>query len=174
MVDAAPIVVPAGTGSFNVTFVAAAGPLLVTVIRKIKELPTSPGFGDAVFVIDRSTLEALTTFKFTWVECISKPDWPVIVIKLLATGVVAFVLIVSVVVFAFASVIFTVVGLNVADAPIGSPVALRLTMPVNAAKGVIVIVYCADPPGTMFLVDGVAVIAKSAVADSGDVVTKVL
>ena len=174
MVDAAPIVVPPGTGSFNVTFVAAAGPLFVTVIRKIKELPTSPGFGDAVFVIAKSTLEALITFKFNCVECISEPDWPVIVITLLATGVVAFVLIVSVAVLAFPSVIFIVVGLNVADAPVGKPVALKFTIPVNVANGVMVIVYCAEPTGTMFLVEGVALIAKSGVADSGELVRNVL
>ena len=63
------------------------------------------------------------------------------VIVLLLIGVFAVVEIVSVDVFALASLIFTDVGLNIAEAPVGSPVALRFTFPVNPANGVIVIVY---------------------------------
>jgi hypothetical protein len=65
VVEAAPMVVVAGTGSFSITFVALAGPLFVTIIRKTNEEPTSPGFGDAVLLIDKSTLDGLTTFRFT-------------------------------------------------------------------------------------------------------------
>ena len=72
--EAAPSVVPAGTGSFSVTFVAAAGPWFVTTIRNTNELPTSPGFGEALFVMDKSTLAGFTTFKFTCVEWINDPD----------------------------------------------------------------------------------------------------
>lgn len=156
---------PAGTGSFSITFVAAAGPLFVTVIRNTNELPTSAGFGEAVLVIDKSTLEGLTTFRFTWAECINDPDWALIVIMLLAIGALTLVVIVRVDVFEFASLMFTGVGLKTAVAPVGKPLTLRFTLPVNAAKGVMVIVYCADPAGTMLRVAGVAVIAKSGVED---------
>lgn len=65
VVEAAPTVVPAGTGSFSITLVALAGPLFVTIIRKTNDEPTSPGFGDAVLLNDKSTLDGLTTFRFT-------------------------------------------------------------------------------------------------------------
>ena len=136
-----PNVVPDGTGSFNITLVAAAGPLFVTVIRKTSELPTSPGFGEALLLIDKSTLAGLTTFKFTGAECINDPDCPATVIAWFAMGVPEVVVIVSVDVLAFASLIFTDVGLKTADAPVGKPLALRFTVPVKAANGVIVIVY---------------------------------
>jgi hypothetical protein len=134
-------VVPGGTGSFTTTLVAAAGPLFVTVIRKTSELPTPPGFGEALFVIDKSTLAGLTTFKFTGTECINDPDCPETVIVWFAMGVLEAVEIVSVAVLAFPSLMFTNVGLKTADAPVGKPVALRFTVPVKAANGVIVIVY---------------------------------
>ena len=86
-------------------------------------------------------------------------------ITVLAIGVLNPVVIVSVDVFAVASFMLTDVGLKTADAPVGKPVALRFTVPVKAAKGVIVIVYCADPVGTRLRVEGVAVIAKSGVED---------
>jgi len=62
-------------------------------------------------------------------------------------GVPAVVVIVTVDVFADASVILTVAGLNAAPAPVGRPVAERLTAPVNPANGVIVTTYCAVVPG---------------------------
>lgn len=58
-----------------------------------------------------------------------------------ATGVFEFVVIVSVDVFEFASLIFTDVGLKAAEAPVGSPVAFKFTTPVKAANGVTVTVY---------------------------------
>ena len=60
--DDEPKVTPAGNASVTVTFVAAAGPLLVATMRYDSGTPTCPGFGDAVFVTDRSALVGLTTF----------------------------------------------------------------------------------------------------------------
>ena len=53
-------------------------------------------------MIAKSTLEGLTTFKFTWDECINIPDCPVIVIVLFAIGVLEIVVMVSVDVFGLA------------------------------------------------------------------------
>ena len=51
-------VLPAGIGSATVTPVSVSGPLLVTTIVQVMLLPCSSGLGDAVFVIERSTLNA--------------------------------------------------------------------------------------------------------------------
>ena len=58
-------VTPAGRASVVVTFVALAGPLFVVTMRYESGTPTCPGFGDAVFVIERSTLVGGTTFRVT-------------------------------------------------------------------------------------------------------------
>jgi hypothetical protein len=105
--------------------------------------------------------------------CIVVPAVPVIVIVLSPKGVVPLVPIVSVVVLANASVILTEVGLKLAFAPAGNPVALKFTVPVNPANGVIVIEYCALLPGVTARDDGVTLIAKSGVAEAGADVTKV-
>lgn len=62
-------------------------------------------------------------------------------IWLLAIGVFELVVSVRVDVCEFASLIFTGVGLKAADVPVGRPVAVRLTAPVNEANGVVVTVY---------------------------------
>jgi hypothetical protein len=101
------------------------------------------------------------------------PDIPVTVIVLLATGVVAFVVIVNVEFLEVASVIFTGVGLKFAAAPEGKPLAERLTIPVNPARGVTVIKYSALPPGTTDRDRGVAFTAKSGVVAAGAEATNV-
>ncbi len=47
-------VVPAGTGAVSVTSWAASGPVLVTVIVKVRSPPAATGFGSAVTVTARS------------------------------------------------------------------------------------------------------------------------
>ena len=72
--EADPNVMPPGKVSETVTLVAVAGPLLVATSRYERVDPTWPGLGDAVFVIDKSTLEALTILKAAAAECINEPD----------------------------------------------------------------------------------------------------
>jgi hypothetical protein len=60
------------------------------------------------------------------------------------------------------------VGLKVPVAPVGSPVTLRPTVPVNPFAGVTVVVYVAALPTTTVCEDGVADNAKS----GEDVVSK--
>ena len=88
-------------------------------------------------------------------------------------GVPAVVVIVSVAVFEVASVILTEAGLKFAVAPAGKPVAVRLTLPVKPADGVIVSVYCALAPGVTACKDGPAISEKSGVEANGAAVTKV-
>ena len=97
-----------------------------------------------------------------------------IVREKLPSGVPAVVVTVSVDVLEVASVMLTEVGLKVADAPAGNPVALRFTVPVNPADGVMVTVYCALPFGTVAREAGETLISKSGVAENGADVTKVL
>ena len=81
---------------------------------------------------------------------------------------------VNVAVFDVASVIITVAGLKAMVTPVGNtPVVLRLTAAVKPASGVILIVYCACPPGTTFLVVGEMSMAKSGVDDAGADATNV-
>ena len=120
---------------------AGAGPLFITVIRYERLTPTCPGLGDADLPTARSTLAGLITLSVTDAVCIVVPAVPVILIVLSPNGVVPLVPIVSVEVLANASVILTEVGLKLAFAPAGNPVALKFTVPVNPANGVIVIEY---------------------------------
>ena len=92
----------------------------------------------------------------------------------LPSGVPAVVVTVSVEVFEVASVIVTEVGLKLAEAPAGNPVALKLTVPVKPADGVIVTVYCALPLGTVTRVAGETFMSKSGVDENGAEVTSVL
>src|SRR5215208_1234025 len=68
--------IPAGSVSATVTFVAAAGPLLVAMTRYERLTPACPGFGEAVLVSERSALDALTTFNVAGSECNVTPDSP--------------------------------------------------------------------------------------------------
>jgi hypothetical protein len=101
------------------------------------------------------------------------PLLAVMVMVLLPSGVAAVVEIVRVAVFAVASLMMIGVGLKLALAPDGKPLAVRFTGPVNPARGVIVTVYCALAPGITARADGVAVITKSGVVDAGADATKV-
>ncbi len=76
-------------------------------------------------------------------------------------------------VFEVASVIFIEAGLKLAPAPAGNPVAPRFTTPVKPASGVMVTKYIALSPGTSERAEGVALIAKSGVAEAGAEATKV-
>ena len=136
-------------------------------------MPTCPGFGEADLLTDRSILVGLMTCNPTGVVCVKAPAVPVMLIVLFPSGVPAVVATVKVDVFEVASVILIVAGLKVAVAPVGRPVALRLTVPVKPASGVTVIEYVVSPPGTNDREDGVALIAKSGVAEAGDEATKV-
>ncbi len=69
------------------------------------------------------------------------------------------VLIVSVALLDDAFVRSTEVGLNVAFAPVGNPLALKLTVPVKPAKGVTVVMYWALVPGVTAFKVGVALTA---------------
>ena len=62
-------VTPVGNVSDTVMLVAVAGPLLTTTNRYERACPCCAGFGDAVFVRDRSILVALTTFSVAGVVC---------------------------------------------------------------------------------------------------------
>ena len=92
----------------------------------------------------------------------------------LPSGVAPVVVTVSVEVFDVASVMLTEVGLKFADAPAGKPVAVKLTVPAKPAEGVIVIVYCALPVGTVVPAVGETLMSKSGVAEKGADVTRVL
>jgi hypothetical protein len=81
---------------------------------------------------------------------------------------------VNVDVLEFASMMFTVEGLNCAVVFAGSDDAVRATAPVNPAKGVIVTTYCPVAPGVTFLEVGVTDTAKSGVVEAGTEVTNVL
>ena len=84
-----------------------------------------------------------------------------------------FVLTVRVEVFEVPSVIFTDAGVKPAVDPNGSPLALRFTVPVNPASGVIVTSYNALSPGITDLEEGLTVIEKFGVLDADDEATKV-
>jgi hypothetical protein len=133
-------VTPDGKVSPRLTFVATAGPLLVAVIRYESGTPTCPGFGDAVFVTDKSALAGFTTLNVACVECAVEPDCALMSNKWLPTGMFALVVTVSVAVFELASVMLTGVGLKTALAPVGRLATLRFTFPVNPASGVTVTV----------------------------------
>jgi hypothetical protein len=87
--------------------------------------------------------------------------------------VLPFVLIVRVEVFEVPSVIFTDTGLKSEVNPTGRPLALRLTVPVNPASGVIVTSYTALSPGITDLEEGLTVIEKFGVLEADDEATKV-
>src|SRR5882724_5177163 len=121
----------------------------------------------------RSMLEGLTTFKFTATEWTVLPAVPVMLTGKSPNGVPAVVVIVSVVVLEVASEILTDAGLKFAIAPLGNPLALRFTVPVKPADGVIVTLYCAFAPGVRARNDGLAITEKSGVDAKGALVTKV-
>ena len=102
--------------------------------------PTSAGFGDAVLTSERSALVLLTTRRETMAVCCKLPLVAVIVSGKVPTGVLALVVIVIVDVFAEASVMLMGVGLKLALAPVGNPLALKLTFPVKPPEGVMVTV----------------------------------
>lgn len=83
------------------------------------------------------------------------------------TGVLELVVIDNVDDFAAASVIFTGVGLKAALAPVGKPLMLNETLPVNPFEGVIVTLYVVPFPGATVCKDGEALTAKSGVAAAG-------
>ena len=76
-------------------------------------------------------------------------------------------------VFEVPSVIFTDTVLKPAVDPTGRPLALRVTVPVNPARGVIVTSYTALSPGITDLEGGLTVIEKFGVLDADDEATKV-
>ena len=159
--------------SLRFTFVARAGPPLVTVTRYERLSPTCPGFGDAVLVIERSTLEGLITLNVAGTVFMIVPAIPVILTLYVPRGVPAPVAAVSVEVFEVASVIFTEAGLKLAVVPAGKPVELRATVPVNPASGVTVTEYAALSPGITARADGLTVIEKFGVLDADAEATKV-
>lgn len=163
---------PGGKVSVTFTFVAAAGPLLVTVRRYAKFTPTCPGFGDADLLKARSILDGLITFSVTVPECTVAPV-PVTLKLKSPSGVAAVVSTVSVALFDVASVILMEVGVKLPLAPAGNPLALRLMTPVKPANGAMVTVYCALPPGVTKREAGVAVIVKSGVVEAGAEATNV-
>ena len=61
----------------------------------------------------------------------------------------------------------TVVGLKLAPAPVGNPLALIATLPVNPFSALIVAVYPALFPAVTVCVPGVVAIEKSAVPPTG-------
>ena len=88
-------------------------------------------------------------------------------------GVPAAVVIVNAAVFEAPSVILTEAGLKFDVAPAGKPVAVRFTVPVKPADGVIVVEYCAVAPGVTARKDGLAISEKSGMEANGAAVTKV-
>jgi hypothetical protein len=102
---------------------------------------------------------ALTT-SVTVVLCVRVPLVPVSVKVELPAGVLPVVVIVSVDV----PDVVTEVGLNDAVAPVGSPLALRFTVPVNPFNAPIVAVYVVDPPAVTVCELGDAEIVKSGAA----------
>ena len=171
--DDEPKAIPDGSVSVTFTFVAVAGPLLVTLIRYVRLWLTCPGFGEADLLTARSTLEGLITFTVTCVAWMVLPAVPVMLTGKSPNGVPAVVVIVNVALLDVASVMLIEAGLKFADAPAGNPVALRFTVPEKPADGVIVVMYCALAPGVTARVDGAAIIEKSGVDANGAEATKV-
>ena len=101
-------------------------------------MPTIPGLGDAVLLIETSALVELTTRRETLVVCCSIPEAAVMVRGNVPTGVFALVLTDSTEDFADVSVMLTEAGLKLAFAPAGKPVTLNDTRPVNPPDGVAV------------------------------------
>jgi hypothetical protein len=165
---------PAGSVSDTLTLVAAAGPLLVAVMRYERFTPISPGLGEAVFVTKRSALVALTTLRLTDVLCIVEPLCALTLIVWFPKEVPTVVDSVNVEALEVASVMTTLAGLNPAVTPDGNEEALRLTVPVKPANGTIVTLYWAEEPGTTFFDVGATLTAKSGVVDAGEEATKVL
>src|SRR5918911_1037396 len=66
-------VTPAGSVSVRLTFVACAGPLLVTMILYEMFVPTVAGLGEAVLVNERSALVELVTRRETVAVCCRIP-----------------------------------------------------------------------------------------------------
>lgn len=100
---------------------------------------------------------AVTT-RVTVVECESVPDVPVIVSVYVPAAVAAVVLTVRV---ELPEPPATDAGAKLALAPAGSPLALRLTVPVKPPLGVIVVVYVVALPACTVCDAGVAPMAKS-------------
>ncbi len=65
-------------------------------------------------------------------------------------------------------------GLKLDVSPEGRLPVVRVTVPVKAASGVTVTVYCAIAPGVMFVDAGVTLRENSGVAEAGEETTKVL
>src|SRR4051812_38562990 len=128
-------VTPAGSVSATLTFVACPGPLFVTTILYVRAAPVAAGFGDAVFVSDRSALVELTTRRETMAVCWRLPLMAVMVTGKVPTGVFALVVRESVEDFGAASVMLTVEGLKLVLTPVGKPPTLKATCPVNPADG---------------------------------------
>src|SRR6185369_10809509 len=98
------------------------------------------GFGDAVFVRDKSALVGLTTFNAAWIECVVEPDCALIVREWLFTGVLKSVANERVDVLEVASSMLTMTGLKSETTPTGSGLVVRFTCPVKPASGVTVTV----------------------------------
>lgn len=133
-----PNVTPLGRLSVTLTLVAEAGPLFAINRRYVSVEPENPGLGDAVLVIETSALVGLTTRSETFVVCYNMPLVAVIVSGNVPTGVFELVVTDNVDDLAVVSVKFTDVGLNEAFAPVGRPLMLNETLPVNAFEGVTV------------------------------------
>ena len=129
--------------------------------------PEKPGLGDAVLVIDTSALVALTTRNETFVVCWSIPLIAVMVSGNVPTGVFESVVTDKVDDLAVVSVRFTDVGLNEAFAPVGKPLMLKETLPVNPLEGVAVTLYVVPLPGATVCNDGEPLTEKSGVAAAG-------
>jgi len=82
---------------------------------------------------------------------------PVTVSVDVAAGVV--VLVVTVIVEV--PLVVTVVGLKLAEAPVGRPLALNVTVPVNPSSAPIVTVYVVELPAVTVCVPGEAPMVKS-------------
>jgi len=102
------------------------------------------------------------TVSVTVVVCVKDPLVPVIVTVGLPAGVVVAVVIVSV--EGVPAVID--VGLNVPVAPLGNPLTLKPTLPLNPFNAPTLTVYVVLPPGTTVCVAGVALRLKSGVDTS--------
>jgi hypothetical protein len=102
------------------------------------------------------------TLSGTVAVCVSVPLVPVIVSVTLPAGVLDVVVTVSVV---FPGAL-TVLGLNVPTAPVGNPLTVKLTVPLNPFTAPALTVYVALPPALTVEVTAVPVNVKSGFGDA--------
>jgi hypothetical protein len=132
--------------------------LIVIALVPLLPSATVTAFGDAVSV--KSPAEALFTVSLIVVLAVRLPDVPVIVTVVVPAAAAALASSVRVLLEAAG------LALNDAVTPLGSPLALRVTLPAKPPAGLIVIALVVLPPASTVGVFGAAVSVKLPTDDS--------